>query len=101
MNVVSEAIHTPEMLSCEGGWKILAGGRQLQPDDAVLDTILGKKRSLLVLPPDDESREPPLRLAKAHKVRAFLGAIDLICVVVSQHLLLLLLIYIPSFYRII
>ncbi len=64
----------------------MAGGRQLQPDDAVLDTILGTKRSLLVLPPDDESRGPS-RLAKAHKVRAFLGSI---CALVSQHFLLLL-----------
>eukprot|EP01084_Bolivina_argentea_P226972 383343_1 len=64
---LSEAVNTPELLTCEGGWKIMAGGRQLQPDGAVLEKILGTKRSLLVLPPDDQPRGPS-RLAKAQKI---------------------------------
>ncbi len=54
----------------------MAGGRQLQPDGAVLDKILGTKRSLLVLPPDDQPRGPS-RLAKAQKVRVGFGSVFL------------------------
>ncbi len=76
MHAVSEAVHAPQMLTCEGGWKIMAGGRQLQPDDAVLDKVLGMKRTLLVLPPDDEPQATS-SLAKAQKVIACLGSLFL------------------------